>query len=54
MDRAREVIGSDMFVYIDPESLSARDDEAASHISRLLEGEGIILPDERGVSGDGI
>jgi len=54
LERARTVIGDEMFIHVDPESLSSRDEDAALQVSALLERAGIILPDERGVSGDGI
>lgn len=54
VERAKSVIGDDMFVYVDPESLSSKDQEAAEQISLVLEHSGFIRSDERGVSGDGI
>jgi sulfate adenylyltransferase large subunit len=54
VDRAKSVIGDDLFVYVDPESLSSRDQEAAEQVAGVLERAGIIRSDERGISGDGI
>jgi adenylylsulfate kinase-like enzyme len=53
-DRARQLVGADAFFDIDPQSLSTKDVEAKDQIARLLESRGIIRPDERGLSGDGI
>ena len=54
LERARNIVGEDMFVYVPPESLSSRDDEAVAQVAVLLERSGVIAPDERGISGDGI
>jgi sulfate adenylyltransferase large subunit len=54
IDRAKAVVGEDLFVYVNPESLSSRDSDAAAQVCALLERSGVIAPDERGISGDGI
>jgi sulfate adenylyltransferase large subunit len=54
LERAKAIIGTDFFVTVDPQSLSAKDPEAAEQVAGLLERAGIISPDERGISGDGI
>jgi sulfate adenylyltransferase large subunit len=54
LERAKAVIGEDLFIYVNPESLSSRDTDAAAQVAALLERSGVIAPDERGVSGDGI
>ncbi len=53
-DRAREVVGAEQFVDIDPQTLSTKDIEAKEQITRLLEARGFVRPDDRGVGGDGI
>ena len=54
VDRARALVGVEDFIEIDPQSLPAKDDEAAALVARLLEQRGFIRRDERGLSGDGI
>jgi adenylylsulfate kinase-like enzyme len=54
IERAKAFIGDDLFIYVNPESLSSRDAEAAAQVAALLERSGIVAPDERGISGDGI
>ncbi|HYP13779.1 MAG TPA: sulfate adenylyltransferase subunit CysN [Bryobacteraceae bacterium] len=51
---ARAVIGPEWFVEIDPQTLPSKDEEAVTQITMQLEELGVILPDERGTSGDGI
>jgi sulfate adenylyltransferase large subunit len=53
-DRAREVVGAEQFVDVDPQTLSTKDIEAKEQITRLLEARGFVRPDDRGVGGDGI
>jgi sulfate adenylyltransferase large subunit len=53
-ERARELVGPDRFIDIDPQTLSLRDGEAAGQVCRLLEERGFIRKDDRGTSGDGI
>jgi sulfate adenylyltransferase large subunit len=53
-ERARELVGPDQFVDIDPQTLSTKDSEAKEYIAKLLESRGIIRPDDRGLGGDGI
>jgi hypothetical protein len=53
-ERARELVGPDRFIDIDPQTLSLRDGEAAGQVCRLLEERGLIRKDDRGTSGDGI
>lgn len=53
-ERARELVGSEQFVQIDPQTLSARDVEAKDQIARILESRGFVRPDGRGLGGDGI
>jgi sulfate adenylyltransferase large subunit len=54
IERAKAVVGDDLFVYVNPELLSSRDADAAGQVCALLERSGVIVPDERGISGDGI
>jgi adenylylsulfate kinase-like enzyme len=53
-DRARELVGPEHFVDIDPQSLSAKDVEAKDQITSILESRGFVRPDDRGIGGDGI
>ena len=53
-DRARELVGPEQFVDIDPQSLSTKDVEAKDQIMSLLESRGFVRPDDRGIGGDGI
>ena len=53
-ERARDVVGADQFVDIDPQTLSTKDIEAKDQITHLLETRGFVRPDDRGVGGDGI
>ena len=53
-ENAREVVGSDSFVAIDPSMLPSSDQEALSYISSLLEDGGFIRRDDRGMDGAGI
>ena len=53
-DRARQLVGAEQFVDIDPQTLSSNDSEAMEQIARLLESRGFVRPDERGLGGDGI
>ncbi|HYP05678.1 MAG TPA: sulfate adenylyltransferase subunit CysN [Bryobacteraceae bacterium] len=53
-ERARDLVGSDQFFDIDPQSLSTKDIDAKDQIAKLLEARGIIRPDDRGIGGDGI
>ncbi len=53
-DRARDLIGDERFIDIDPESVSPKDSEAVAQICLQLERRGLIQADERGLSGDGI
>ena len=53
-ERAREVVGVDQFVDVDPQTLSTKDVEAKDQITRMLESRGFVRPDDRGVGGDGI
>jgi sulfate adenylyltransferase large subunit len=53
-DRARQLVGTEQFVDIDPQTLSSNDPEATDQIARLLEARGFVRPDERGLGGDGI
>ena len=53
-ERAREVVGADQFVDVDPQTLSTKDVEAKDQITRMLESRGFVRPDDRGVGGDGI
>jgi sulfate adenylyltransferase large subunit len=53
-DRARELVGAEQFVDIDPQTLSTKDVEATDQIMRLLEARGFVRPDDRGIGGDGI
>jgi hypothetical protein len=53
-DNAREVVGPDSFVAIDPSKLPSSDHEALSYITALLEERGFIRRDDRGMDGAGI
>jgi sulfate adenylyltransferase large subunit len=53
-DRAREMVGAERFVEIDPASLPPDDAAAARFICQLLEQRGLIPPDQRGLEGEGI
>jgi sulfate adenylyltransferase large subunit len=53
-DRARELVGPEHFIDIEPQSLSAKDIEAKDQITSLLESRGFVRPDDRGIGGDGI
>jgi sulfate adenylyltransferase large subunit len=53
-ERARELVGFEQFVHIDPQSLSSKDSEAKDQIARILETRGFVRPDGRGLAGDGI
>ncbi len=53
-ERARELVGADRFIDIDPQTLSVRDAEAAEQICRLLDARGLVRRDYRGIAGDGI
>jgi len=52
--RARDVVGADKFIEVDPTELSPRDEEAAVQLCRLLETRGIIRRDDRFAEGSGI
>ncbi|HYI96548.1 MAG TPA: sulfate adenylyltransferase subunit CysN [Bryobacteraceae bacterium] len=53
-ERARELVGFEQFVDIDPQSLSSKDADAKDQITRILETRGFVRPDGRGLGGDGI
>ncbi|MEJ7605594.1 MAG: hypothetical protein WKF37_04870 [Bryobacteraceae bacterium] len=53
-ERARELVGTDGFLSVDPELLSAKDKDAVEQIAGQLEQHGFIRPDGRGTSGVGI
>ncbi|MDZ4798717.1 MAG: sulfate adenylyltransferase subunit CysN [Bryobacteraceae bacterium] len=51
---ARNVIGSDAFVELDPASLASADETAVLQITAILEQRGFVGADERGIDGEGI
>ena len=53
-DTAREVVGADAFLAIDPAALPSTDQDALTHITTLLEEGGFIRRDDRGMDGAGI
>jgi hypothetical protein len=53
-ERARQYVGAERFIELDPESLPARDEAAADKIVAALEQRGIIRPAETFRSGEGI
>jgi hypothetical protein len=53
-ERARQLVGADRFVDVDPQTLSSKDEEAIEEIARMLEIRGFVRADERGIAGDGI
>ena len=53
-ETAREVVGADAFLAIDPAALPSTDQDALTHITPLLEDGGFIRRDDRGMDGAGI
>ena len=53
-ETAREVVGADAFVDLDPATLCSNDQEALTFITTLLEDRGFIRRDDRGMDGAGI
>jgi sulfate adenylyltransferase large subunit len=53
-DRARSLVGENLFLEVDPQQLHANDQQAAAQICEMLESRGLIRKDDRGLGGDGI
>lgn len=53
-ERARELVGGDIFLDIDPLALPANDFEAMAVITSQLESRGVLRRDDRGMDGGGI
>ncbi|MBI3278945.1 MAG: sulfate adenylyltransferase subunit CysN [Acidobacteria bacterium] len=53
-ERARDLVGADRFLEVDPRRLAPNDAEAVRYICALLEERGFIRKDTRGLAGEGI